>query len=88
MGPDPSGGRMTTLENPTASGGTDRALPPTDDRRSRWLPWALGASAIAMTVAGVALGVGSTPTLFINEENYQNPGGPDAIAAILRQVGR
>lgn len=37
---------------------------------------------------GQALGVRSTPTLFINEENYQNPGGPDAIAAILRQVGR
>jgi hypothetical protein len=37
---------------------------------------------------GQALGVRSTPTLFINEENYQNPGSPDAIAAILRQVGR
>ncbi|MBI3198737.1 MAG: DUF721 domain-containing protein [Rhodospirillales bacterium] len=37
---------------------------------------------------GRALGVTSTPTLFINEENYLNPGGPDAIAAILRQVGR
>ncbi|MGQ0580532.1 MAG: DciA family protein [Reyranella sp.] len=37
---------------------------------------------------GQALGVRSTPTLFINEENYLNPGGPDAIAAILRQVGR
>ncbi len=29
-----------------------------------------------------------TPTLFINEQNYFNPGGLDAIAAILRQVGR
>lgn len=37
---------------------------------------------------GRALGVTSTPTLFINEENYLNPGGFDAIAAILRQVGR
>jgi hypothetical protein len=26
--------------------------------------------------------------LFINEENYANPGGAEAIAAILRQVGR
>jgi len=37
---------------------------------------------------GQALGVRSTPTLFINEENYLNPGGPEAITAILRQVGR
>jgi hypothetical protein len=37
---------------------------------------------------GRTLGVTSTPTLFINEENYLNPGGFDAIAAILRQVGR
>jgi protein-disulfide isomerase len=37
---------------------------------------------------GRALGITSTPTQFINEENYLNPGGFDAIAAILRQVGR
>jgi hypothetical protein len=37
---------------------------------------------------GQALRITSTPTVFINEENYLNPGGPDAIAAILRQVGR
>jgi hypothetical protein len=37
---------------------------------------------------GQALRVTSTPTLFINEENYLNPGSSDAIAAILRQVGR
>jgi len=34
------------------------------------------------------LGVTFTPTLFINEENYANPGGAEAISAILRQVGR
>ena len=38
--------------------------------------------------SGQALGVRQTPTLFINDQNYLNPGGPDAIAAILRQVGR
>jgi hypothetical protein len=38
--------------------------------------------------SGQALGVRQTPTLFINDENYLNPGGADAIAAILRQVGR
>ncbi|MFO1084003.1 MAG: DciA family protein [Reyranellaceae bacterium] len=43
---------------------------------------------VADVQSGQALGVRSTPTLFINEENYLNPGGPDAIAAILRQVGR
>lgn len=37
---------------------------------------------------GQALGVRSTPTLFINEENYFNPAGAEAITAILRQVGR
>jgi len=38
--------------------------------------------------SGQTLGVRQTPTLFINDQNYLNPGGPDAIAAILRQVGR
>lgn len=43
---------------------------------------------IADVQSGQALGVRQTPTLFINDENYFNPGGADAIAAILRQVGR
>jgi protein-disulfide isomerase len=43
---------------------------------------------IADVQSGQALGVKFTPTMFINEENYGNPGGADAIAAILRQVGR
>ena len=43
---------------------------------------------VADVQSGQALGVTFTPTLFINEENYANPGGMDAIAAILRQVGR
>ena len=43
---------------------------------------------IADVQSGQALGVNSTPTLFINEQGYGNPGGIDAIAAILRQVGR
>ncbi|MDI1286188.1 MAG: DciA family protein [Reyranella sp.] len=43
---------------------------------------------VADVQSGQALGVTATPTLFINEENYANPGGADAIAAILRQVGR
>src|SRR5262245_39506643 len=43
---------------------------------------------IADVQSGQALGVKFTPTLFINEYNYLNPGGADAIAAILRQVGR
>jgi hypothetical protein len=43
---------------------------------------------IADVQTGQALGVRFTPTLFINEYNYLNPGGADAIAAILHQVGR
>ena len=43
---------------------------------------------IADVQSGQALGVNSTPTVFINEQGYGNPGGIDAIAAILRQVGR
>ena len=43
---------------------------------------------LADVQSGQALGVRFTPTLFINEENYGNPGGAEAIAAILRQVGR
>jgi protein-disulfide isomerase len=43
---------------------------------------------LADVQSGQTLGVRQTPTLFINEQNYLNPGGPDAIAAILRQVGR
>ena len=43
---------------------------------------------VADVQSGQALRVTFTPTLFINEENYANPGGADAIAAILRQVGR
>lgn len=43
---------------------------------------------IADVQSGQALGVNSTPTLFINEQPYGNPGGFDAIVAILRQVGR
>jgi protein-disulfide isomerase len=39
--------------------------------------------------SGRALGVKFTPTLFINEQNYGNPGGGDeGIDAILSQVGR
>ena len=38
--------------------------------------------------SGQALGVRSTPSLFINDQYYSNPGSADAIAAILRQVGR
>ena len=45
---------------------------------------------VADVQSGQALRVTSTPTLFINEQNYGNPGGGSApaIAAILRQVGR
>ena len=43
---------------------------------------------VADVQSGQALGVTFTPTLFINEENYANPGSMDAIGAILRQVGR
>ena len=44
---------------------------------------------IADVQSGQMLGVRFTPTLFINDEFYGNPsGGFDAIAAILRQVGR
>ncbi len=43
---------------------------------------------VADVQSGQALRVTATPTLFINEENYGNPGGAEAIAAILRQVGR
>ncbi|MBX9944402.1 MAG: DciA family protein [Reyranella sp.] len=43
---------------------------------------------VADVQSGQALRVMATPTLFINEENYGNPGGAEAIAAILRQVGR
>jgi len=43
---------------------------------------------IADVQTGQALGVKFTPTLFINDYNYLNPGGADAITAILRQVGR
>jgi hypothetical protein len=43
---------------------------------------------VADVQSGQTLGVRFTPTLFINEENYGNPGGAQAIAAILRQVGR
>jgi hypothetical protein len=43
---------------------------------------------LADVQSGQTLGVHFTPTLFINEENYANPGSADAIAAILRQVGR
>ena len=43
---------------------------------------------LADVQSGQTLGVRQTPTLFINDQNYVIPGGPDAIAAILRQVGR
>jgi hypothetical protein len=43
---------------------------------------------LADVQSGQTLGVRQTPTLFINDQNYLNPGGADAIAAILRQVGR
>ena len=43
---------------------------------------------LADVQSGQTLGVRQTPTLFINDQNYFNPGGPEAIAAILRQVGR
>ena len=38
--------------------------------------------------SGQALGVTSTPTLFVNGQNVGNPGDPDAIDAILRKAGR
>lgn len=43
---------------------------------------------IADVQSGQTLGVRSTPYLFINDQPYANPGGIDAIVAILRQVGR
>ena len=43
---------------------------------------------VADVQSGQALRVTFTPTLFINEQFYGNPGGIDEIAAILRQVGR
>jgi hypothetical protein len=43
---------------------------------------------IADVQGGQTLGVTFTPTLFINEESYGNPGNANAISAILRQVGR
>jgi protein-disulfide isomerase len=45
---------------------------------------------VADVQSGQALRVTATPTLFINEQNYGNPGGGSApaIAAILRQVER
>lgn len=43
---------------------------------------------LADVQSGQALGVRSTPSIFINDENYSNPGGMAGIAAILRQVGR
>ena len=45
---------------------------------------------VADVQSGQTLRVTATPTLFINEQNYGNPGGGSApaIAAILRQVGR
>lgn len=43
---------------------------------------------VADVQSGQTLGVRYTPTLFINEEFYGNPGDAEAIAAILRQVGR
>jgi len=43
---------------------------------------------VADVQSGQMLGVSATPTIFINEQNYGTPGGADAIAAILRQVGR
>jgi hypothetical protein len=36
--------------------------------------------------SGQALGVTSTPTLFINGQNHGNPGDPEAVEAILRKV--
>ncbi|MBM3651196.1 MAG: hypothetical protein FJX11_25775, partial [Alphaproteobacteria bacterium] len=38
--------------------------------------------------SGQALGVRSTPAIFINDQFYANPGMAEEIAAILRQVGR
>ena len=43
---------------------------------------------LADVQSGQALGVRATPALFINDQAYSNPGTADAIAAILRQVGR
>lgn len=43
---------------------------------------------VADVQSGQMLGVRATPTIFINEQNYGSPAGADAIAAILRQVGR
>ena len=43
---------------------------------------------VADVQSGQVLRVTYTPSLFINEEFYGNPGGFDEIAAILRQVGR
>lgn len=45
---------------------------------------------VADVLSGQALKVRATPTVFVNEYNYGNPGSgsPEAISAILRQVGR
>ena len=43
---------------------------------------------LADVQSGQGLGVRSTPALFINDQAYSNPGTAEAIAAILRQVGR
>ncbi|WIM12007.1 DciA family protein [Enhydrobacter sp.] len=43
---------------------------------------------IADVETGQTLGVHQTPTLFINGRNCGNPGGPDAIGKILRDMDR
>ena len=43
---------------------------------------------VADVLSGQQLRVTFTPTLFINEQNYGNPGGVEGINAILGQVAR
>ena len=43
---------------------------------------------VADVLSGQQLRVTFTPTLFINEQNYGNPGGAEGINAILGQVAR
>lgn len=77
--PDPAAELMTVLVKEGVSEAQAQACV-TNDR--------LLDKVIADVQSGQALGVNSTPTLFINEQPYGNPGGIDAIADILRQVGR
>ena len=77
--PDPSAELMTVLAKQGVSEAQAQACVANDRLLDK---------VIADVQSGQALGVTSTPTLFINEQPYGNPGGIDAIVAILGQVGR